>query len=284
MERVTIIGTGLIGASVGLALRAAGFSGALSGWDRHPEEAALALRQGAVDTVAADPVQAARDADVVVLATPVLAILEWMDRLAPHMGAHQLLTDVGSTKARLCAAAHSGFNRQGRAAFLPGHPMAGKELSGAAQAAAGLFEGAIWLWTPVAAETGLSRLWREWVSRFGCRTLDLEPSAHDELVAWASHLPQFLATALSATLEDEFGTSAEARGHLRAVGGRAMREMTRLGASPFSMWRDIAHSNPGPIAATLLALEQRLADIRQALTQPDLRDEFERANQFRKLL
>ncbi|HET9783507.1 MAG TPA: prephenate dehydrogenase [Terriglobales bacterium] len=284
MERVTIIGTGLIGASVGLALRAAGYTGGITGWDRNPEEAALALRAGALDAVSGDAVAAAQASDVVVLATPVLAILEWMERLAPVLGEQQLLTDVGSTKARLCAAADKSFNRAGRAGFLPGHPMAGKELSGAAQATAGLFEGAMWLWTPVGRETERSREWRGWVARFGCRTLDLDPTAHDELVAWASHLPQFLATALAATLEDEFGGAAEARGRLRAVGGRAMREMTRLGASPYSMWRDIAHTNTAQIAAALEALEQRLADVRNALTQPELRREFESANQFRKLL
>jgi prephenate dehydrogenase len=284
MQRITILGTGLIGASVGLALRAAGYRGSITGWDRNPEEAALALRAGAVDEVAGDPMAAAMAGDVVVLATPVLAILEWMERLAPVLGEQQLLTDVGSTKARLCAAAAALYNRAGRAAFLPGHPMAGKELSGAAQAAAGLFEGAMWLWTPLGAETELSRQWRGWVARMGCRSLDLDPAAHDELVAWASHLPQFLATALAATLEDEFGASPEARGRLRAVGGRAMREMTRLGASPFSMWRDIAHTNSAPIAAALEALEQRLASLRQSLRQPELRQEFERANQFRQML
>lgn len=284
MQRVTILGTGLIGASVGLALRAAGYTGVLHGWDRNPEESRLALRAGALDAIAEDPVLAAKASDVVVLATPVLAILEWMERLAPVLGEQQLLTDVGSTKARLCAAAGPLYNRAGRAAFLPGHPMAGRELSGATQATAGLFEGAMWLWTPVGAETEASRQWRAWVARMGCRTLDLDPNQHDELVAWASHLPQFLATALAATLEDEFGASAEARGQLRAIGGRAMREMTRLGASPFSMWRDIAHTNAAPIAATLEALEQRLATLRQSLRQPELRQEFERANQFRKLL
>lgn len=282
MQRVTILGTGLIGASVGLALRAAGFTGEIQGWDRNPEEAALAQRRGALSSVAADPLAAARASTVVVLATPVLAILEWTERLAPVLGAGQLLTDVGSTKARLVeTAARAGYNRAGRATLLPGHPMAGKERSGAAEAEAGLFAGAMWLWTPVGPETALSGDWRGWVARFGCRTLDLEAGRHDQLVAWASHLPQFLATALAATLEDEFGGSAPERGALQAVGGRAMREMTRLGASPFSMWRDIAHTNAGPIAASLEALEQRLAHLRQSLTQPGLREEFERARKFR---
>ncbi len=112
----------------------------------------------------------------------------------------------------------------------------------------------------------------------GARTIDLDPARHDELVAWVSHLPQFAATALSALLEEEVGDAPE----LKDVGGRALREMTRLGASPFSMWRDIAHTNTEAVENALLALEQRLAHIRENLRTPELRDEFERANRFRR--
>ena len=112
----------------------------------------------------------------------------------------------------------------------------------------------------------------------GSKTLDLDPVRHDELVAWVSHLPQFMATALSALLEDEVGDAPE----LKDVGGRALREMTRLGASPFSMWRDIAYTNTEAVARALEALEQRLAHLRENLRTPELRDEFEQANRFRQ--
>jgi prephenate dehydrogenase len=115
------------------------------------------------------------------------------------------------------------------------------------------------------------------VEGFGCRTLEMDAVRHDELLAWVSHLPQFLATALSALFQDEFGADAD----LRAIGGRAMREMTRLGSSPYSMWRDVALSNTEHVEQALLALEQRLAHLREILQTPALRDEFERANQFR---
>jgi len=120
--------------------------------------------------------------------------------------------------------------------------------------------------------------WREWVAAMGAKTLDLEPARHDELVGWVSHLPQFVATALSAVLEDEVGDAPE----LKDVGGRGLREMTRLGASPYSMWRDIAHTNTEEIERALQVLEQRLAHIRENLRTPELRDEFERANEFRR--
>ena len=119
--------------------------------------------------------------------------------------------------------------------------------------------------------------WRAWVARFGCRVIDMDPVRHDILCAWISHLPQFIATALSALLEDEFAANTD----LLPIGGRALREMTRLGASPFSMWRDIAHTNSDAIAKTLHALEQRLAHIRENLKTPELREEFDGANRFR---
>ena len=119
--------------------------------------------------------------------------------------------------------------------------------------------------------------WRDWVTKFGCRTLDLDAKRHDELCAWVSHLPQFLSTALSAMLEDKFAGDED----MRAIGGRALREMTRLGASPYSMWRDVAHTNTEAIAETLLALEQRLTHLREHLKTPELREEFDLANAFR---
>jgi prephenate dehydrogenase len=284
IERIAILGTGLLGTSVGLALRAAGFHGQITGWNRSPEGAQLALSMGALDSIAADPLQAARESQVVLLAVPIYATLDWMEKLSGVLDSEHLVTDVGSTKAQITAAAGRLFNTPTRAAFLPGHPMAGKERGGAALGDANLFRGAVWLFTddptwqrlPHSAE--LVKGWREWVAAMGSKTLDLEPARHDELVAWVSHLPQFVATALSALLEEEVGDAPE----LKDVGGRALSEMTRLGSSPYSMWRDIALTNTEAVQAALLALEQRLAHLRENLRTPALRDEFEQANKFRQ--
>ncbi len=298
IQSIAILGAGLIGSSVGLALRANGFAGSIVGWDRAPEEAEIAREKGAIDSVAADPLAAARASDTILLATPVFGILEWIEKLAPVLQQHQLVTDVGSTKREICALAAEAFSSSGAAYFLPGHPMAGKEVFGAANADANLFQGAVWLFTspepsPDEAKNptlGRQRAdkWRHWVARMGCRMLDLDPVRHDEICAWASHLPQMLGTALAALLEDTFPEDGKEKGNLdsasaqlRAIGGRAMHEMTRLGASPYSMWRDIAQTNDEAIAAALLALEQRLASIRENLKQPELREEFLRANRFR---
>jgi prephenate dehydrogenase len=207
-----------------------------------------------------------------------------MEKLAPVLGPEQLVTDVGSTKRVISETAARLFNTQERAAFLPGHPMAGKERGGAALSDANLFRGAVWLFTddPAAKRSAKSaefvKSWREWVMAMGAKTLDLDPVRHDDLVAWVSHLPQFTATALSALLEEEVGDAPE----LKDVGGRALREMTRLGASPYSMWRDIAHTNTEAVERALLALEQRLAQLRENLRTPELRSEFEEANKFRR--
>jgi prephenate dehydrogenase len=282
MERVLIIGTGLIGASTGLALRMAGFAGRIDGWDASSLEMAAAVQMRAIDGRAGsreDAVELARLADVIVLAVPVLAIKDWMQQLVPILGDGQLVTDVGSTKLEIVELARQLFEQDGAARFLPGHPMAGKESGGALLAEGGLFDGAMWLFTPTRQEmTPIEKEWRGWVGCFGARTLDMEAARHDELCAWVSHLPQMLSTALSALLEERFGDAPE----IAAIGGRALRETTRLGASPYSMWRDVAMTNTGPVADTLFALEQRLAHVRENLRTPELRDEFALANRFRQ--
>ena len=304
IERIAILGTGLLGTSVGLALRAAGYRGSIAGWNRTPEQAEIALQMGAIDSVAKHFLEVGRKCDVVLLAVPIHVTIDFMEQMAGLLGPHQLVTDVGSTKREITAAATRLYNREGRAAFLPGHPMAGKERGGASLADANLFRGATWLFTtpremkgtgfspyheeqsesaalaPEAISpraTELIREWRDWVAKFGAKIVDLDPARHDELVAWVSHLPQFISTALSALLEEQVGGAPE----LKEIGGRALREMTRLGASPFSMWRDIAHTNTAQIDAALQAFEQRLAHLRENLRTPALRDEFDQANRFR---
>lgn len=284
LRRISILGTGLLGASVGLALRSAGFTGSITGWNRGSAGGSTALDAGAIDSLALDPVTAAKDADLILIAVPIYATLEMMERLAPTLTPAQLVTDVGSTKAEICALAQKLFNAPDRAGFLPGHPMAGKERGGAELGEATLFQNCMWIFTDSGAENrseasaALATEWRQWIARIGSRTMDLDPARHDELVAWVSHLPQFLATALSALLLEEMGDAPE----LKWVGGRALREMTRLGASPYSMWRDIALTNTGNVANAIHALEQRLQHLRENLKTPELREEFERANKFRK--
>lgn len=284
IERIAILGTGLLGTSVGLALRATGFCGAITGWNRSIEGAQQALEMGAIDAIGDDPIAVSRAAQIVIIAVPIYATLDLMEQLAAVLGPEHLVTDVGSTKGEITAAAARLFNTPERAGFLPGHPMAGKERGGAELGDADLFRGAVWLftddpaWRRAPQTQALVDEWRALVAAIGSRCIDIEPARHDEMVAWVSHLPQFTATALSALLEEQIGDAPE----LKDVGGRALREMTRLGASPYSMWRDIAHTNTEAVERALFALEQRLAHLRENLRTPGLRDEFERANRFRR--
>lgn len=281
IERVLILGTGLIGASVGLALKANGFRGSVAGWDANAAELETALQREALDEALADRQAVLVDrADVFVLATPVLPILDWMRRLAPVLTERQLVTDVGSTKREITALGGELYTIEGKAGFLPGHPMAGKEMGGAALAEAGLFQGAMWLFTGGGGGP-LEEAWRGWVERFGAVTRDMTPLRHDEVCAWVSHLPQYLSTALAALLEDTFADDPEGMAAVQAIGGRALRETTRLGSSPYSMWRDVAMTNTEQVAKALHALEQRLAYLRENLRTPELRDEFATANRFR---
>lgn len=234
-RRVLIVGTGLIGGSIGLALRAAGFSGEIVGTGPTQKTLETARNLGAIDRwhTRDAAAAAAADADLIVLAGPVLSILDWMQRLAPALAPHQLVTDVGSTKVQIAELATKLYNQPGRARFLPGHPMAGKESGGAALAEAALFQNAMWLFTPLDQSAHpLETEWREWVAKFGARTMDLDPVRHDEICAWVSHLPQMLSTALAALLEETFSSDPARRDEIAAIGGRALRETTRLEQAP----------------------------------------------------
>jgi prephenate dehydrogenase len=279
-KQVTIIGTGLIGGSLGLALKKRRLAGRVVGCDRAP---VLERAQdcGAIDTATTNPADAMRGSDLVVLATPVIPILDLIDRLGPVMPARTLVTDVGSTKVEVVQRAAKSFGRNAGQRFLAGHPMAGKENAGVEFADADLFEGAAWLFTPLPGQNVHVGLCGEFVhcaEKMGARIAVLDPADHDRFCAWVSHLPQMISTALAAALVDEFGPEAP----VLDIGGRALREMTRISGSPYSMWRDIAITNRKNLGDVLQKLEQRLAHIRENLDSRELAVEFERAHQLRK--
>ena len=147
-KQVTIIGIGLIGGSLGLALKKRHLAGRIVGCSRAPT-LEQAERCGAIDTGTVNPADAVRGSDLVVLAAPVIPILDLIDRLGPSLPAKTLVTDVGSTKAEIVARAAKSFGRNAGQRFLAGHPMAGKENAGVEFADADLFEGAAWLFTPL---------------------------------------------------------------------------------------------------------------------------------------
>jgi prephenate dehydrogenase len=280
VRQITIIGTGLLGGSLGLALKKCGFTGRIIGCDRAPV-LERARKKGAIDQGHIHPSDAVRGSQIVVLATPVGAIIELIKFLGPALPPKTLLTDVGSTKAEVLASAREVFGKNVSRRFLAGHPMAGKEQAGVEFADPDLFRGAAWFFTPAAAQNiydGTSDEFLGWVEKMGARPVSMDAAEHDQLCAWISHLPQMISTALAATLVDEYGEDAP----LLEAGGRALREMTRISGSPYSMWRDIALTNKKSISDALLKLEQRLAHIRENLDTRELAMEFERAHHLRK--
>jgi len=281
IRQITIIGTGLIGGSLGLALRKKKFAGRIVGCDRQGALEKARMR-GAIDDGTANPGDAVRGSQLVVLATPVLAIVDLIERVGPSLPAKALLTDVGSTKAMILERAVKVFGKSAGKRFLAGHPMAGKEMSGVDYADADLFQKAVWFLTPLPGQNlndGLLAEFSGWIDQIGSRIAMLPAEEHDRLCAWISHVPQMISTALAAALVEEFGDEAP----LLPAGGRALREMTRISASPYSMWRDIAISNKPNLERALGKVEQRLAHIRENLATRQLAEEFELAHQLRKV-
>ncbi|MFZ1129739.1 MAG: prephenate dehydrogenase/arogenate dehydrogenase family protein [Terriglobales bacterium] len=281
-KQVTIIGTGLIGGSLGLALKKRRLAGRIIGCDSAP---VLERAQdcGAIDAGSTNPADAVRGSDLVVLATPVLPILDLMGRLGPALPPKTLVTDVGSTKAEVVQRAVKSFGRNAGHKFLGGHPMAGKEHAGVEFAHADLFDGAAWLFTPLPGQNVHAGLCGEFIhcaEKMGAKVAVVDALDHDRFCAWISHLPQMISTALAAALVDEFGPDAP----VLDIGGRALREMTRISGSPYSMWRDIAITNKKNLADALQKMEQRLAHIRENLDSRELAAEFERAHRLRKKL
>jgi prephenate dehydrogenase len=281
LKQITIVGTGLIGGSLGLALKHAGFAGTIVGCDKRAV-LEIADERGAIDRADTDLERGIVGSDVIVLATPVGCILSQLEALAPLVAPDILITDCGSTKERLVELARMLFGDRAAQRVLPGHPMAGKEVSGIENADPQLFRDAVWLITPIESTqtyTARQQEWMELLRNIGARVITMDAERHDRLCAWISHLPQMISTAFASSLREDFGDDAE----LMQIGGRALREMTRIAHSPYSMWRDIAMTNTGNIEDALLRFEQQLAHLRENLRGPGLREMFESANRFGKM-
>ncbi len=241
MQNVAILGVGLIGGSFGLALRRAGFAGRIVGVSS-PRTIRTAVERGAVDE-GAEMATAVAAADVVFLSSPISVIVDQLAAIDENARPGTLITDAGSTKSVICQAAR---DRIRQSLFLGGHPMAGKERSGIAEAEADLFQGRTWAVCPddetVLEDTRVLEF-LGWVRAIGARVEVLSPAEHDRTVALTSHLPQLLSTALAACLQE-----AE---HAPRLAGPALLDMTRLASSPYGIWRDILSTNEPAIRLAL---------------------------------
>ncbi len=268
MESVAIVGTGLIGASFGLALRKAGFQGRITGVSSAPAIAG-ALAIGAIDG-AAPLAEAVAHADLVFLSQAIGRILDTIRHLDPLARPGALVTDAGSTKCEIVDLARRHITR---CQFLGGHPMAGKEKRGPAAADADLFRGRTWALTPddpAELSTPTTTDFRGWLDRIGARTLVLDADEHDRAVSWTSHLPQLASTALAATVPERW----------LALAGPGLEDMTRLALGSYDLWRDIVATNTEYIERALAAYIQKLEHLRENLRTRQLQEEFDRATRL----
>jgi prephenate dehydrogenase len=263
-ERVAVVGVGLIGGSFALALKAAGLARHVVGAGRGTGNLKLALERGVVDAIASGAADAARGADLVLLATPVAQFPALFGALAGALEPGAILTDAGSTKRDAVAAARAALGAK-LAQFVPGHPIAGAEHSGAAAASAELYRGRRVVLTPLAENReadvqALAELWQA----LGARVSRMTPDEHDEIFAAVSHLPHLLAFALVS----ELGARADSE-KLFGYAAGGFRDFTRIASSHPEMWRDICVANRDKLALELARYADKLAQVRKLLEVPD---------------
>ena len=279
-DEVSIVGLGLIGGSWGLALKKYGLAARRIGFGR-ASTVARALAMDAVDEGTDDLGQAVRHADLIILAAPVGAILDCIPRLRGIAPSKALVTDVGSTKRLICERARETLGNG--LLFLGGHPLAGKERAGVENADATLFTHARYVLTPL-EEAHLDdpriKAFISLVTAIGARPQIMDPARHDRALAFLSHLPQLLSSALASLIAEE-GCQAEFPVELAASG---FRDMTRLAESPYSVWRDICLTNPENIQQALEALVEKLEFMKRHLSGPELEREFQQAAKLREKL
>jgi prephenate dehydrogenase len=289
LNRVTIIGLGLMGGSLALALRRAGLATHIVGCARRPELLRQALETGVIDSDCEDAGESVAGSDYVFLCTPVETSIRQLAQIAPRLRPGAVVSDVGSTKNAFALAAQEIFGVSAGRRVLPGHPLAGREVSGLGHADANLYAGCLWVLTPITVRAangtadGLLPSHYNLISALeaiGARVIFSTPVEHDRTLAYTSHLPQLLSTALGLTLEKAFGADNPA---LQVHAG-GLQSMLRLAASDPAMWEQIAASNQQNLAAALESVEAQLKALRQSLGSPEFRRRFEQAREFSKTL
>ena len=283
LQRVAILGTGLIGGSFAKALRRYTPDMHIAGWDR--EDVAQQLKaSGAVNEAFSSAIEPAiRGADLIYLALPVGVTLDILPEVAQNAAPHALVTDAASTKMRICTAAAELFqDEESTPMFLGGHPMAGRELSGFAQSDADLFQKATYALVGPAQEDRDPRIiaFTKILEKIGARPLWLGAQQHDYAVGLASHLPQLAAVALGSFLYDRL----DENGLPITLAGPGLRDSLRLAGSSYATWRDIVLTNKEVLSAALDLYARRLDDLRERLGSRDLEADFDAANELYRLL
>jgi len=289
ISRVTLLGTGLIGGSFALALRKYATDLHISGWDR-PEIVNQARSRDAIDEAfTGDLAASLRASDLIYIALPIGVTLDLLPEIARAAPKHALVTDACSTKLRIAQSAAENFSSPSTALFLGGHPMAGREVAGIAQADADLFRNAPYALIADSSVTVDSALaerdprisaFLKLLEKIGARPLWLGAQQHDYAVGMVSHLPQLAAVALGSFLFDHL----DENGLPITVAGPGLRDSLRLAGSPYSTWRDIVLTNREVLSAALDLFARRLDDLRERLNSRELEADFDAANELYKLL
>jgi len=278
-KKVIVFGVGLIGGSFALALRKANAVGEVVGFGRSESTLQQARQLGIIDRIGQDAADEAADADLILLATPVGQMAEIMARIAPHLGAHTLITDGGSTKSDVVRAVYAQLG--GKAAqFVPAHPIAGAELSGAAAARADLYVGKKVVLTPLPENTpeAVARVQAAWQA-CGANIHRLTYAEHDAVFAAVSHLPHLLSFALVHDLAQR-----DNRDLLLSFAASGFRDFTRIAASSPEMWRDICLANREALLQELQLYIAELTQMSAALAAGDaarLEQTFRTARELR---
>jgi prephenate dehydrogenase len=262
-KKIVIFGVGLIGGSFALALRKAGAVNEVVGFGRSAANLKQARDLGIIDRIGQDAAEVA-DADLVLLATPVGQMAELIARIAPHLGAHTLITDGGSTKSDVVREAYAQLGKK-IAQFVPAHPIAGAEQSGAAAAGADLYDGKKVVLTPLPENSAesVARVRKAW-ELCGAVVSELTPHQHDEVFAAVSHLPHLLSFALVHELAQR-----DNRDLLLSFAASAFRDFTRIAASSPEMWRDICLANREALLVELEKYILVLIMMRETLKDRD---------------
>ena len=266
IEKLVIVGVGLVGGSFALALKEAGAVGRVVGVGRGAGNIRRALDLGIIDAAGAADGETLKDADLVLLAVPVGQMRAVMRSIAPLLGARTVVTDAGSTKQGVVELARREL-KAALSRFVPGHPIAGTERSGADAAFAGLYRGRRVVLTPLAEnEPGALALVRAAWERCGASVSELRPREHDTMLAAVSHLPHVLAYALV----DQVARHKNAK-QLFSYAAGGFRDFTRIAASHPEMWRDICLANKKALLAEIDRYGGKLERVRRMLERGDAR-------------
>jgi prephenate dehydrogenase len=279
INRIVIAGVGLIGGSIGLALKRARFHGRIIGLGRRWSSLKNAIDAGAVDSATLDYEEALSDADLLVICTPVDVMPSIVEKAFKHIPEGSVLTDVGSTKGQLVAEMEKlvpdGIH------FVGAHPMAGSHKTGVSAADAAMFDGSVCILTPTeSTDPGAVDMVTELWKRMGARVEIMSPQDHDFLIAAASHLPHAAACAL---IQVVAGTENE-RGKAIDFTATGFADATRIAAGDPRVWKGIFLHNSEMVSSMLSRLEKEIADIRKALDDRDeqkLMEKLERVKQIR---